>query len=60
MIVGTFFGIPFLWDWKEKLILSSPVATVEFSKFADIPSAALLQHHILRFEIAQMELHHRH
>ena len=49
MTVGTSFGIAFLWDWNEKLTFSSPVATVEFSKFADILSAALLQHHIVRF-----------
>jgi len=32
-IVWTFFGIAFLWDWNEKLIFSSPMATAEFSKF---------------------------
>ena len=37
---------------------SSPVATAEFSKFAGILSAALSQHHILGFEIAQLEFHH--
>ena len=31
-------------EWK--LTFSSPVATAEFSKFADILSAALSQHHI--------------
>ena len=35
---------------------SSPVATAEFSKFASILSAALSQHHLLGFEIAQLEL----
>ena len=34
-----------------KLTFSSPVATAEFSKFADILSAALSQHHLLEFEI---------
>jgi len=38
-----------------KLAFSSPVAIVEFSKFADILSAALGQHHLLGFEIAQVE-----
>ena len=37
-----------------KTDFSSPVATVEFSKFADILSAALSQHHLLGFEIAQL------
>ena len=33
-----------------KLTFSSPVATAEFSKFADILMAALSQHHLLGFE----------
>ena len=37
-------------EWK--LIFSSLVATVEFSKFTGILSATLLQHHLLGFEIA--------
>ena len=41
-----------------KLTFSSPVATAEFSKFAGILSAALSQHHLLAFEIAQLEFHH--
>ena len=34
------------------------MATAEFSKFAGILSAALSQHHLLGFEIAQLEFHH--
>jgi len=45
-------------EWK--LTFSSPVATAEFSKFAGILSAALSQHHLLVFEIAQLEFHHLH
>ena len=44
-------------EWK--LTFSSPVATVEFSKFASILSTALSQHH-LGFEIAQLKFHHLH
>ena len=33
------------------------MATAEFSKFAGILSAALSQHHLLGFEIAQLEFH---
>ena len=33
-VVGTFFGIAFLWDWNE-LAFSSPMATAEFSKLPD-------------------------
>ena len=36
------------------------MATAEFSKFASILSAALSQHHLLGFEIAQLELHELH
>ena len=32
------------------------MATAEFSKFADILSVAVLQHHPLGFQIAQLEL----
>ena len=43
-------------EWN--LTFSSPVATVEISKFAGILSAALSQHHLLGFERAQLEFHH--
>ena len=39
VVIWTFFGIAFLWDRNE--IFSSPVATAEFSKFADRVRAAL-------------------
>ena len=42
-------------EWK--LTFSSPGATAEFSKFAGILSAALSQHHLLGFQIAQLEFH---
>ena len=43
-----FFGIGMKTDF------SSPVATAEFSIFVGILSAALSQHHLLGFEIAQL------
>jgi len=49
-----FFGIGMKTDF------SSPVATAEFSKFSGILSAALSQHHLSGFEIAQLEFHHLH
>ena len=49
-----FFGI------GMKLTFSSPVATAEASKCAGILSVALQQHHLLGFEIAQLEFHHLH
>ena len=36
------------WDWNENWP-SSPVVTAEFSRIAGILSAALSQHHLLRF-----------
>ena len=59
MVVWAFFGIAFLWDWNENTF-SSSVATAQFSKFAGILSAALSQHHLSGFEIAQLEFHHLH
>ena len=47
-VVWTFFGT------GMKIDLSSPMATLEFSKFASILSAALSQHHILGFETAHL------
>ena len=43
-------------ELEQKLTFSSPVATVEFSKFAGILSAALSQYHLLGFEGAQPPL----
>ena len=45
-------------EWKPTF--SGPMATAEFSKFAGILSAALSQHHLVGFKIAQLELHHLH
>ena len=53
VVVWEFLGIAFLWDWNENF--SSTVATAEFSKFAGILSGALSWHHLLGFEIAQLE-----
>ena len=43
-----------------KTDFSSPVATAEFSKFVGLLSAVFSQHHLLGFEIAQLEFHHLH
>ena len=59
-VIWAFFGIVFLWDWNENWPFCSPGATAEFSKFAGILSAALSQHHLSGFEIAQLEFHHLH
>ena len=59
-VVWTFFGIAFLWDWNENWPFSNPAATAEFSKFVGILSVALSQHHLLGFDIAQLEFHYLH
>ena len=51
------------WHYFEigmKLTFCSPVATAEFSIFAGILTATLSQHHLLGFEIGQLEFHHLH
>ena len=58
-IVWAFFGIAFLRDWNENWPF--PVCGhYWFSKFAGILSVALSQHHLLGFEIDQLEFHHLH
>ena len=59
-VVWAFFGIAFFLELEWKLTFSSLVATAEFSKFAGILSAALSQHHLSGFGIAQLEFHHLH
>ena len=49
-----FFGIGMETDFF------SPMASAEFSKFAGILTAALSRHHLLGFEIVQLEFHHVH
>ena len=51
-------ALPFFEIGMKTETFSSPVATAEFSKFAAILSAALSQHHLPGFEIAQLEFHH--
>ena len=54
-----YLGLPF-FVIGMKTDLSNPVATAEFSKIAVILSAALSQHHLSGFEIAELEFHHLH
>ena len=46
--------------FSKSSLNNCPVATTEFSKIAGIMSAALSQHHLSGFEIAQLEFHHLH
>ena len=59
-VVWAFFGIAFLRDWNENWPFPVLWPTAEFSKFGGILSAALSQHHLSGFEIAQLESHHLH
>ena len=59
-IVWAFFDHYLSLGLEWKLTFSNPVVTAEFSKFAGILSAALSQHHLSGFEIAQLEFHHLH
>ena len=54
VVVEHFLALSFFWIGMNT-DLSSPVATAELSKFAGILSAALQQHHLLRFEIFSTE-----
>ena len=60
VVVLAFFWHCLTLGLEWKLMFSSPVAIAEFSKFAGILSAALSQHHLSGFEIAQLEFHHLH
>ena len=52
--LNIFLALPFYGNGM-KTDLTSPVATVESSKFAGILSAALEQHHLLGFEISSVQ-----
>ena len=54
-VTWAFLALPFFAIGMKTV--ASPVATAEFSKFAGILSAALSQHHLLGFEIAELEFH---
>ena len=58
-VVWAFFGIAFLWDWNENWPFPVLWPLLSFPN-AGISSASLSQHHLLGFEIAQLEFHHLH
>ena len=59
-VIQAFFGIAFLRDWNENWPFPVLWPLLSFPKFAGILSAALSQHHLSGFEIAQLEFHHLH
>ena len=56
VVVWAFFGIAFLWDWNENWPFPDLWPLLSFPNFC----AALSQHPLLGFEIAQLEFHHLH
>ena len=59
VVVWAFFGIAFLRYWNENWSFPVLRPLLSFPNFG-ILSAALSQHHLLGFEIAQMDFHHLH
>ena len=57
LVVWTFFGIAFLWDWNENW--SFPVLWALLS-FPNLLAYWVQHHHLLRFQIAQLKFHHFH
>ena len=55
VVVQAFFGIAFLWDCNENWPFPVLWPLLSFGL-----SAALSQHHLSGFEIAQLEFHHLH
>ena len=60
VIVWTLFGIAFLWDWNENWPFPVLWPLLSFLNLLMYLSAALSQHHLLGFEIAQLDFHHLH
>ena len=56
VVVWTFFGIAFIWDWNENWPFPVLWPLLSFPNLL----AYWLQHHLLGFEIAQLELQHLH
>ena len=60
VVVWTFFGIALLWDWNENWPFPVLWPLMSFPNLLAILSVALSQHHLFRFEIAQLEFDHLH
>ena len=58
-IVWAFFGIAFLWDWNENWPFPVLWTLLSFL-ICGIWSAALSQHYLLGFEVAQLNFYHLH
>ena len=60
VVVWAFFGIAFLWDWNESWPFPGLWSLPNFPNLLVYWVAALSQHHLSGFEIAQLEFHHLH
>ena len=60
IVVWTFFKTAFLWNWNENCSFQVLWPLLSFPNLLAYLSAALSQHHLLGFEIAQLESHHLH
>ena len=62
MVVWTFFGIAFLWDWNENWPFPVLWSLLSFLNFMSnwVQHFHSIQHHLLGFEIAQLEFYHLH
>ena len=58
-VVWAFFGIAFLWDWNENWLFPVLWPLLRFPNLLAY-WAALSQHHLSGFKIAQLEFHHLH
>ena len=59
-VVWTFFGIVFLWVWNENWPFPVLWPLLSFPNLLAYWEPAVSQHHLLGFEIAQLEFHHLH
>ena len=57
-VMWTFFGIALLWDWNENWPFPVLWTLLSFSNMLVYWVQHFKQHHLLGFEIAQLEFHH--
>ena len=60
VVVWTFFSIALLWDWNENWPFPVLWPLLSFPNLLAYWMPAVSQHHLLGFEIAQLEFHHLH
>ena len=58
VVVWAFFVIAFLWNWNEDGPFPILWPLLSFTNLLEYWVSALVQHHLLGFEIAQLEFHH--